>query len=95
MGLLLFHSIEKTRVTLLKWLNAIQTPRSLLFFLKIVRSRVSSERGEAARCVFAAPRSQSWAKTRHVTSDAIQEVQWLSRFSKHIYLHGKDLFINL
>ena len=78
----------------MKWLNGIQTPRSLLFFLKIVRSRVSSERGEA-RCVFAAPRSQSWAKTRHVTSDAIQEVQWLSRFSKHIYLHGKDLFINL
>ena len=95
MGLLLFHSIEKTRVTLMKWLNGIQAPRSLLFFLKIVRSRVSSERGEAARFVFAAPRSHSWAKTRHVTSDAIQEVQWLSRFSKHIYLHGKDLFINL
>ena len=45
--------------------------------------------------VFAAPRSQSWAKTRHVTSDAIQEVQWISRLSKHIYLRGKDLFINL
>ena len=45
--------------------------------------------------VFAAPRSQSWAKTRHITSDAIQEVQWLSRLSKHIYLHGKDLFIHL
>ena len=44
--------------------------------------------------VFAAPRSQSWAKTRHITSDAIQEVQWLSRLSKHIYLHGKDLFIH-
>ena len=40
--------------------------------------------------VFAAPRSQSWAKTKNVTSDAIQEVQWLSRLSKHIYLHGKD-----
>ena len=34
-------------------------------------------------------------KTRHVTSNAIQEVQWLSRLSKHIYFHGKDLFINL
>ena len=45
--------------------------------------------------VFAAPCSNSWAKTRHVTSDAIQEVQWLSRLSRHIYLHGKDLFINL
>ena len=45
--------------------------------------------------VFAATRSQSWAKTRHVTSDAIQEVQWLSRLSKHIYLRGKDLFRNL
>ena len=45
--------------------------------------------------VFAAPRSRSWAKTRHVTTDAIQEVQWLSRLSKHINLHGKDLFINL
>ena len=45
--------------------------------------------------VFAATRSQSWAKTRHVTSDAIQEVQWLSRLSKHIFLHGKDLFRNL
>ena len=43
----------------------------------------------------AAPRSQSWAKTRHVTSDAIKEVQWLSRLSKHTYLYGKDLFINL
>ena len=40
--------------------------------------------------VFAAPRSQSWAKTRHVISGAIQEVQWLSRLSKHIYLRGKD-----
>ena len=45
--------------------------------------------------VFAAPRSQSWAKTRHVISGAIQEVQWLSRLSKHIYLRGKDLFLNL
>ena len=45
--------------------------------------------------VFAAPRSRSWAKTRHVTTDAIQEVQCLSRLSKHINLHGKDLFINL
>ena len=45
--------------------------------------------------VFAAPRSQSLTKTRHVTSDAIQEVQWLSRLSDHIYLHGKDLFLNL
>ena len=45
--------------------------------------------------VFAAPRSQSWAKTRHITSDAMQEVQWLSRLFKHIYLHGKDLFIHL
>ena len=45
--------------------------------------------------VFAAPCSKSWAKTRRVTSDAIQEVQWLSRLSRHIYLHGKDLFINL
>ena len=45
--------------------------------------------------VFAAPRSQSWTMTRHVTSDAIQEVQWLSRLSNHIYLHGKDLFRNL
>ena len=45
--------------------------------------------------VFAAPRSQSWAKTRHVISGAIQEVQWLSRLSKHIYLRGKDLFVNL
>ena len=40
--------------------------------------------------VFVAPRSWSWARTRHVTSDAIQEVQWLPRLSKHIYLHGKD-----
>ena len=40
--------------------------------------------------VFAAPRSQSWAKTRHVISGAIQEVQWLPRLSKHIYLRGKD-----
>ena len=45
--------------------------------------------------VFAAPRSQSWAKTRTVISGAIQEVQWLSRLSKHIYLRGKDLFLNL
>ena len=72
----------------MKWLNGIWTPRILLYFLKIVRSRVSCEHGEAA------PRSQSWSKTRHVTSDALKEVQWLSR-SKHIYLHGKDLFINL
>ena len=82
----------------MRWLNGIQTPSSPFFFLKIVRSRVSSEHGEAARLVsrvFAAPRSQSWAKTRHVTSDAIQEVQWLSRLSRHIYLHGEDLFINL
>ena len=45
----LFHSSEKTRVTLIKWLNGIQTPSSLLFFLKIVKSRVSCEHGEAAR----------------------------------------------
>ena len=44
-----FHSIEKTRVTLMKWSNGIQTPKSLLFFLKIVRSRISCEHGEAAR----------------------------------------------
>ena len=44
---------------------------------------------------FATPRSQGWAKRRNVTSDAIQEVQWISRLSKHIYLRGKDLFINL
>ena len=59
---------------------------------------VSMEKPRDARLVsrvFAAPRSQSWAKTRHVTSDAIQEVQWISRLSKHIYLRGKDLFINL
>ena len=49
MGLGLFHSSEKTRVTLIKWLNGIQTPSSLLFFLKIVKSRVSCEHGEAAR----------------------------------------------
>ena len=82
----------------MRWLNGIQTPSSPFFFLKIVRSRVSSEHGEAARLVsrvFAAPRSQSWAKTRHVTSKAIQDVQWLSRLPKNIYLHGKDLFINL
>ena len=82
MGLGLFHSSEKTRVTLIKWLNGIQTPSSLLFFLKIVKSRVSCEHGEAARRV-------------SLTSDAIQEVQWLSRLSKHIYLHGKDLFRTL
>ena len=34
--------------------------------------------------VFAAPRSRSWAETRHVTTNAIQEVQWLSRLSKYI-----------
>ena len=45
--------------------------------------------------VFAAPRSQSWAKARHVISGAMQEVQWLSRLSKHIYLGSKDLFLNL
>ena len=45
--------------------------------------------------VFAASRSQSWGKARHVASKAIQEVQWLSRLSKHIYLQGKDLFVNL
>ena len=45
--------------------------------------------------VFAASSSQSWGKTRHVASKAIQEVQWLSRLSKHIYLQGKDLFVNL
>ena len=44
--------------------------------------------------LFAAPRSQSWTKTRHITSDAILEVQWLSQLSKHIYSHGKDLFIH-
>ena len=49
MGLGLFHSIEKTRVTLMKWLYGMQTPSSLLFFLKAVRSRVSCEHGEAAR----------------------------------------------
>ena len=73
---------------------------SPLFFLKMVRSRVSCEHGEprdarlVSRC-FAAPRCRSWAKSRHVTTDTIQEVQWLSRLSKHIYLNGKDLFINL
>ena len=50
MDLFLFHSIEKNRVTLMKWLNGIQTPSSLLFFKKIVRPRVSCEHGEAARC---------------------------------------------
>ena len=45
--------------------------------------------------VSAAPRSQSWAKKRHVISGALQEVQLLSRLSKHIYLRGKDLFVNL
>ena len=30
--------------------------------------------------VFVAPRSWSWARTRHVTSDAIQEVQWLPNY---------------
>ena len=40
--------------------------------------------------VFVTPRSWSWARTRHVTSDAIQEVQWLPRLYKHIYLRGKD-----
>ena len=82
----------------MKWSNGIQTPNSLIFFLKIVRSRISCEHGEDARLVsrvFAAPRSQSWAKTRHVTSDVIQEVQRLSRLSKHIYLRGKDFFVNL
>ena len=82
----------------MKWSNGIQTPSSLIFFLKVVRSRISCEHGEATRLVsrvFAAPRSQSWEKTRHVTSDAIQEVQRLSRLSKHIYLRGKDLFVNL
>ena len=43
--------------------------------------------------VSAAPRSQRWAKTRHVISGVIQAVQWLSRLSKHIYLRGKDLFV--
>ena len=33
----------------MKWLNGIQTSSSLLFFLKIVRSRVSCEHGESAR----------------------------------------------
>ena len=45
--------------------------------------------------VFAAPRSQSWAKARYVISGAIQEIKWLSRLSKHIYLRDKDLFLNL
>ena len=77
-GFVTFSLNCKTRVTLMKWLNGIQTLSSLLFFLKIVRSRVSCEHGEAARLVsriFAAPRSQSRAKTRHVISGAIQEVQ--------------------
>ena len=39
--------------------------------------------------------SSGLAKTRHVISGAIQEVQWLSRLSKHIYLGGKDLYLNL
>ena len=82
MGLWLFHSIEKTRVTLVKWSNGIQTPNSLIFFLKIVGHvyPVSMEKPRDTRLVsrvFAAPRSQSWAKTRHLTSDTIQEVQWL------------------
>lgn len=49
MGLRLFHSIERTRVSLMKWLNGIQIASTLLFSLKIVRSRVSCEHGEAAR----------------------------------------------
>ena len=56
------------------------------------------EKPRDARVVFrvsAAPRSQSWAKKRHVISGALQEVQLLSRLSKQIYLRGKDLFVNL
>ena len=49
MGLSLFHSIEKTRASLMKWLNGKQTASTLLFSLKIVWSRVSCERGEASR----------------------------------------------
>ena len=48
-GFVTFSFNWKTRVTLIKWLNGIQTSSSLLFFLKIVRSRVSCEHGEAAR----------------------------------------------
>ena len=33
----------------MKWLNGIQIASTLLFSLKIVRSRVSCEHGEAAR----------------------------------------------
>ena len=48
---------------------------------------MSMEKPRGARLVsrvFAAPRSRSWAEKRHVTTNAIQEVQWLSRLSKHI-----------
>ena len=52
---------------------------TLLFSLKIVRSRVSCKHGEARDTrfvsrVFAAPHSRGWAKTRHVTTNAIQQV---------------------
>ena len=70
----------------------------LITFFDAQPHPVSMEKPRDARLVsrvFAAPRSQSWAKTRHVISGAIQEVQWLSRLSKHIYLRGKDLFVNL
>jgi len=47
-GFVTFHLIEKIRVTVMKWLNGIQITSSLLFFLKVVRLRVSCEHGEAA-----------------------------------------------
>ena len=55
-----------------------------LIFLKDSEVSVSCEHGEAARretLVSRLCRStlSELAKTRHVTSDAIQEVQWLSR----------------
>ena len=74
--------IETIRVILMKWLNGIQTASSRLFFLKIVRLGVSCEHGETAiretrvSCLASLPfhDPRGWAKTRHVTTDAIQEV---------------------
>ena len=63
----------------MKWLNGIQTASTLLFSFKIVRSRVSCENGEAARREIRVSRLcrstlSGLGKTRHVTTDAIQEV---------------------
>ena len=82
-----------------KWLNWIQTSSSLLSLLKIVGSRISCEPGETANRETRVSRlcrstlsglgkdttRYSWCDTRGL----------MSPLSKHISLHGKDLFINL